>query len=63
MGIASIVKDFATEPLRDGRLCQLDLAQRIKPRNMLLVYLKKLPLTSAAKAIISLMTEEKNVTI
>ncbi|NLK38956.1 MAG: LysR family transcriptional regulator [Clostridiales bacterium] len=57
IGIASIVEDFAAEALAAGRLVKLDMKKSLPPRRFMLVYLKKLPLSAAAKQIVAEITE------
>lgn len=56
IGIASIVEDFAAEPIKSGKLVKLNMEKPLPPRRFMLVYLKKLPLGAAAKQIISEIT-------
>lgn len=58
IGIASIVEDFAKEALAAGRLVKLDMEKTLPPRRFMLAYLKKLPLTAAAKRIIAEITND-----
>lgn len=60
LGIASVVEDFATDALRRGEICRINLAQPIPPRNMVIARLKKIPLGVAAREIIKMMNEDKN---
>lgn len=57
MGVASVVEDFALEAIARGELCRIDLAEPPKPRNFLLVYLKKMTQTVAAKMMIAQLKE------
>jgi hypothetical protein len=49
IGIASIVEDFARDAIREGRVIKLPMAEELPPRRICVAYLKKLPMTAAAK--------------
>jgi DNA-binding transcriptional LysR family regulator len=59
IGISSIVEDFAKEELEKGSVRRLDLLEPIPPRRFFLVFLRRIPLSTAAERMISLI-EEKN---
>jgi DNA-binding transcriptional LysR family regulator len=49
IGVSSIVEDFAEEAIRAGKVVKLPLSEEIPPRRICVAYLKKLPMTAAAK--------------
>lgn len=57
IGVATVVEDFALPALAQGKLCRLTLTEPLPHRHLLLAYLKKAPLSAAARHIISMMTQ------
>lgn len=55
IGVSSIVEDFAATAIKRKKLCKIVLTPPIPPRRMCVVYLKKIPLSAAARAIFKLM--------
>lgn len=49
IGISAIVENFAEEAIRTGKVVKLPMAEEIPPRRISVAYLKKLPMTDAAK--------------
>lgn len=49
IGVASIVEDFALDAIREERVVRLPLSEEIPPRRICVAYLKKLPMSAAAK--------------
>lgn len=49
IGVSSIVEDFAADAIRAGKVIKLPMAEEIPPRRICVAYLKKLPMTAAAK--------------
>ncbi|MBQ7377008.1 MAG: LysR family transcriptional regulator [Clostridia bacterium] len=50
IGVASVVEDFAAKSIADGRVVKLDVDLALPPRRFYVVYLKRLPLSAAASA-------------
>ncbi len=57
LGVSSVVEDFALDALSDGRVVKISMTERIPPRHISLAYLKRVPLSVAAKGMISLILE------
>ena len=59
IGISSIVEDFATDALAAGEVVRLDLAEEPPPRHFYLVRSSRLPLSAAARTMLTLLGENK----
>ena len=57
IGISSIVEDFAAEAIACGRVKRLELTEECAPRNILLCYLKRIPISVAAGKMIRMISE------
>ena len=55
IGIGCVVEDFAREDIDRGRLKEITLRDPFPPRSFMLAYLKKMPLSSAAKQFLALL--------
>lgn len=49
IGISSIVEDFALDAIRAGRVVRLPMREEIPPRRICVAYLRRLPMSAAAK--------------
>ena len=56
IGIGCIVEEFAKQDIAEGRLKEIPLVKPFPPRNFIVAYLKKLPLSSGAKHFISALS-------
>ena len=57
IGISAIVESFAEEAIRAGKVVKLPMAEEIPPRRISVAYLKKLPMTAAAKLMTNRLME------
>lgn len=57
LGISCVVRNFAETDLENGSLFELDLAKKIKPRQIGIIKLKNTPLSAAAVRFIELMSK------
>ncbi|MBQ1801717.1 LysR family transcriptional regulator [Lachnobacterium bovis] len=57
LGIASVVEDFAKEELENGELFELKFEEEIPKRKFCIVLNEKLPMSTAAKELISAMLD------
>ena len=57
LGISCVVRDFALEELNTGTLYEIKLKEEIPTRRLAIAVLKKVPLSMAAKAFLSLMKQ------
>ena len=55
IGVASVVEDFAAKAIEQGRVVRLDTEIALPPRRFYVVYLKRLPLSAAATAIMDIL--------
>lgn len=55
LGIACVVKNFAEESIKNGELFEIDLEEKIPPRQICIIKLRNVPLTSAAKKFLELV--------
>ncbi len=60
IGVCSIVEDFAVSELQGGTVKKLDLKEEIPPRRFFLVFLRRIPLSTAAERMISLIEGKNN---
>lgn len=60
MGVAAVVEDFAADALQSGALCRIDLEKPLAPRQLQLVYSRRLPLSAAARAMLKTLQESEN---
>ena len=49
IGVSSIVEDFARDAIASGKVVRLPMSEEIPPRRICVAYLKKLPMSAAAK--------------
>lgn len=56
IGIGCIVEEFAKRDIAEGRLKEIPLVKPFPPRNFVVAYLKKLPLSSGAKHFLSTLS-------
>jgi len=59
IGVSSIVEDFASDAIRAGKVVKLPMQEEIPPRRISVAYLKKLPMTAAAKQMVDRLREVK----
>ncbi len=57
LGISCVVEDFAREAIRDGRVVKLDMADKIPPRKFHIAYLRKMPMSYAARVMLDIIFE------
>ncbi|MBR2339699.1 MAG: LysR family transcriptional regulator [Clostridia bacterium] len=57
LGISSVVEDFAREAIREGRVVKLDMAEKIPPRKFYIAYLRKMPMSYAARVMLDIIFE------
>lgn len=59
LGVACVVKEFSTHALQSGKVVELALSEPLAPRYIGCAYLKRLPLTQAARSFLQLIQADR----
>jgi DNA-binding transcriptional LysR family regulator len=57
IGVCAITEDFAREAIEAGRVVRLPLREEIPPRRFYVAYLKRLPVSAAARRMLDRLRE------
>lgn len=57
IGVSSIVEDFARDAIRAGRVVRLPMEEESPPRKFYVAYLRRLPMSAAAKKMMDTLKE------
>ena len=55
LGVAAVTREYSTDYLQDGRLCEIRLKEKIPPRAISLIHLRRIPLSFAAREFAALL--------